>query len=398
MQKTSGKQSSQETKRDLQASGGLSSSDAYYAEWLASQMEFLHNVLNTSSSSTPRHALQEQQYSAHAVISSNEQAATIPSASVQERLLNVYQQWQWLSQRQMRQAYSAELTTHQSADSLSTAKIADDTFNNIFGVARTYLSLLEFWLPLFHAVKQLPAEVSTKEQVRAFINKQEYEKVLNYAFEFLMPEAVQQFTREAYSVLHSLGATQTERARQIAMLLSDQTDILRRLTADSTGNHYEKLSSVLAAKPRLKALADKLLHSVDEYASAFAAFQQQIYTTGQSALEQLLHLLAEVAEADKRQHTVHTSDEEQALYSYDAFFRLWVRYNEDAYQQLFRTADFAVANRNVSVASVRLYATFQEMVELVLEDYPVVLRSQIDLLHKAVHDLKRDMREMLARS
>ncbi len=368
----------------------------FYEEWRANQIEFLHSWLNTepaaaTSRQEPLSVFTPSGYSnARDVTGGSSHMQHMQNATPMNQLLILYNVWKTMGQSWMSPlstpfgAFSAEPPQH-------TPKIAQDTFNNLFSVSRTYISLLDFWLPLYKTLKVQP---NNRELLQSLISSERYRAVLEQAFEFLSPAVLEQFITHTKNFVVALGGATPQAAERLAMLLTASTEAVKAALASAPDHAPALYSSLMvnfaqqlgesttqSQKPQLVEAARQLLQKVSDYASAFVQYQQLLYNTGQHTLAKLLHDMLESPTAL------------QELESYEAFFKQWVAANEQAYQTLFRTDEFIAAQNTLSVSTVQLYAVFQRLMELFLEDYPVVVRSQMDALYKAVGELKRDLRE-----
>jgi len=365
----------------------------FYEEWRANQIEFLHGWLNTE----PAAAISRQEPLSVFTPSgsgipdvSAGRSSSAQNGTPMNQLLMLYNAWKTMGQSWMSPvntpfgAFSTELSQH-------TPKIAQDTFNNLFSVSRTYISLLDFWLPLYKTLKVQP---NNRELLQSLVSSQRYRVVLEQAFEFLSPAVLEQFITHTKNFVVALGGTTPQAAERLAMLLTANTEAVKAALASAPDQAHTLYSSLMlnfaqqlsesaatSQKSQLVTAARQLLQNVSDYATAFVQYQQLLYNTGQNTLSQLLHDMLD------------SPATLQELESYEAFFKQWVAANEQAYQTLFRTDEFIAAQNTLSASSMKLYAAFQRLMELFLEDYPVVVRSQMDALYKAVGELKRDLRE-----
>jgi hypothetical protein len=85
--------------------------------------------------------------------------------------------------------------------------------------------------------------------------------------------------------------------------------------------------------------------------------------------------------------------------NFDEFYNEWSAINEKEYVSLFNTEEYAVLQGELLELQTAIAKSLEDKMELFLQPYPVVLRSQLDQLHKTNHELRNrinDLERMVA--
>jgi predicted nucleic acid-binding Zn-ribbon protein len=75
--------------------------------------------------------------------------------------------------------------------------------------------------------------------------------------------------------------------------------------------------------------------------------------------------------------------------TYDDFFKLWVKANEVAFDNIFKTEEYSRIQGELQNTSMHIRKYADGLMELAIDDVPVAKRSELDEAYKYIHDLKR---------
>jgi class III poly(R)-hydroxyalkanoic acid synthase PhaE subunit len=112
-----------------------------------------------------------------------------------------------------------------------------------------------------------------------------------------------------------------------------------------------------------------------------AEYQQELISANQRAVQNILSSIAKQAGQNESK-------------SFLDVFDMWLEENEKEYQKLAKTKKFSKLQGQMLAASIDVKQRLSQMVELALEDYPVVVRSEMDDLYKTVYGLKKRVKEL----
>lgn len=271
---------------------------------------------------------------------------------------------------------------------------ADNAFQNLSNMATSYFKLFEFWAPMMKTMQNGWNE----ETFRSMFNPQEYNRILNSAFNFVSPESLQAFTDQVSKLMSSYGdfsgnnnAAMSDMMQHsmkaMSQFASGNIDEAVKIYIDMMNQAqkpFEPVAKMLfIGKDRVAMdLVQELLRSYMLFVAQYAKVQQTVSTAGQKALQECMTLVADMTK------------EGNAPKSYDEFFKIWLKTNETAFDAIFKTDEYGrlQGDLNTSSAKIREYA--DKLMELSMSDIPVALRSELDEAYKSIHDLKRQVRAL----
>jgi adenylosuccinate lyase len=77
-----------------------------------------------------------------------------------------------------------------------------------------------------------------------------------------------------------------------------------------------------------------------------------------------------------------------------AAYQEWMNLNDSVFTGLFDTDEFSKIQSELASAGMRLKKEFELQMEKVLENVPVITRSEMDELYKTVYELKKRIRTL----
>jgi polyhydroxyalkanoate synthesis regulator phasin len=273
--------------------------------------------------------------------------------------------------------------------------IGRETLANIFSSAETYMKLFEFWLPIY---KSLQEKTFDPAAYRRFIDSSQYQEILDKVFDFVSPGAVKELYDQAIKYLETVTPFARSFTTQLAdlarsgagmyagMLAGDWDEMLK--AHENALDAYKRSLGPMFKLPAFGKfrehveLALDMLRKYPAFMVRYAKYQSMIHATGRETMEKVM---AQFAQKLK---------DRAAAPSYDEFFKIWAEMNEQAYNELFSAEAFVTLQNEVHNAGLEIKRDFQNLMELALAPYPVVLRSEMDELYKTVHDLKKRVHDL----
>ncbi len=373
---------SSQDKRDQETSGAQAN---WYNQWQEAQLNFFKEWAESVANA-------QKAFTGLGGIGTPQPEAMRRASQLHESWMGIYSLW----------AGSMSKAFEDMMAGLSEG-IGKKTFANISSSADTYMKLFEFWLPIYESLQEKSFDPAAYQR---FIDPAKYQEVLEKVFDFISPGTVKEFYEQAMSYLETVtplarsfaqqAADVTQRnVRQFSGMLAGDPEAARA-TYDNLLDVYRQTLSPMLKLPAMSRhrerveLVLKLLGNYPAYAAQYASFQKLVYTTGQSAME---NVMKQVAQRLKEKSTPP---------GYDDFFKVWAEANEQAYSELFNTEKFSELQSQLQKSGLEMKKDFEKLMELSLKEYPVVLRSEMDELYKTMHDLRRRLydleKEMSARA
>jgi hypothetical protein len=124
-----------------------------------------------------------------------------------------------------------------------------------------------------------------------------------------------------------------------------------------------------------------------KYISKVNEMQTLLYKTSITAWETVMKRMTESAAEGKTTN------------SFEEFYNEWSAINEKEYVALFNTEEFAALQGELLRLQTEVARTYEKQMEGFLQQYPVVLRSQLEEVYKTNHELRtriNDLERMIA--
>jgi hypothetical protein len=274
-------------------------------------------------------------------------------------------------------------------------KMMQDMFKPMFASPNAYTKLMEFWMPFVRAMQEYPTDV---EKLRELANPEKYKEMLDRLFEFASPNAIQNYVEQMQEFAQNFQASSQDATKRLASMMEKNAQALAEMMMGNPDNAMKLYNSMMSnyrktfdmmqeftgsrRDTEATKLATELVKRSGDYITKLTQYQYSLYTTGQKAIEKVMESVTETAQ-------------NPATYeSYDAFFKAWVETNEESYNLLFKSKDFVALQKELAHVTNDVRDTFQSIMELFLQDYPVVLRSEVAELQKTVTDLQKKFRDI----
>jgi hypothetical protein len=119
----------------------------------------------------------------------------------------------------------------------------------------------------------------------------------------------------------------------------------------------------------------QVIEKYSHYATLVTQYQYLMYKTGQDALDAVMHKIGQLVK------------EGHDFKNFNEIFRIWVDTNEQLFINLFNTEEFAKLQGELVETGLTIKGDFQKIMEIMLADYPIVPRSEVEELCKTIHDL-----------
>lgn len=272
--------------------------------------------------------------------------------------------------------------------------ISKDTFTNFFSSTDAYMKLFEFWLPIY---KSMTENKFDPEKFKDMFDPERYQELIKKTFSFISPENVKIFYDQATAMLETMTDVNEGSMKRLNDLMNQNAKLYSELAGGNPeaamkmykniADAYQKAMDPMIRMTDLKQ-SDKfeLIFTIMEeyatYVAKYGRFQQLLSESGYEAMQRVIDELGKkVAKGEK-------------IKSYDAFFAHWVETNEKVFEKLMKGEKFSKLQAEMAEAGLKLKMDFEKLMEMAFEGYPIVFRSEVDELHKTIHDLKTQVRDL----
>jgi class III poly(R)-hydroxyalkanoic acid synthase PhaE subunit len=271
-----------------------------------------------------------------------------------------------------------------------------DAFSKLFSGADGYMKLFEFWSPL---QKMMQTNVTDPKAYLDLFNPSMYKEVIDKIFGFNNADSMQDFYGHASKLMEAFGgssqniikpwldAMQKNGAPFMSFASGGDIDaglkIFQNAYSAFDGTFGKAFKMPTVGKDREK--IELILSCFDKYSTYqknYIEFQHLTYKTSNEASKKLFETITTKIKNGEKIET------------YGEFFKLWLEENEKTFNVLFKTDEFSKIQSGILDTGLATKRQFQKLIELLLEDYPIALRSEVDDAYKSIHDLKMRVRAL----
>ena len=281
----------------------------------------------------------------------------------------------------------------QAADFAS--KTVNDTMGSVKKGFESFMKLYELWAPVFKAAEN---KVFNSEEYKKMMNPILYKELMDkmFGFDAMNPlkNAFDQYTKNVTAMYEHLGSSAKESYKsfkdsieQFSAKLPEGEAYFTEMFKNINSQFKTSVSPFFKLMPEGKEKAQiMLMNELSELyvasASKLAKLQYLVYTHGAKINEQIAEDFAEKASKGEG-----NSD-------FNAFYTNWINVNGKAFEGLFGTDEFSKLQGELVTLDSKIRTSTDKLMEMNLEAYPVVLKSQLDELYKTNYELKKQVYEM----
>jgi polyhydroxyalkanoate synthesis regulator phasin len=128
-----------------------------------------------------------------------------------------------------------------------------------------------------------------------------------------------------------------------------------------------------------------LMDKMTEYSIKQSELQMQLQATTQKSVEKIAQ---EYAEKFNNPASLTQVPNAQEMYNE------WVKVNEQLFTELFATDEFSKVKAEALNLSMDVKKHFESQFEHTFENYPIVFKSEVEEMQKAVYELKKQVKEL----
>jgi hypothetical protein len=291
-------------------------------------------------------------------------------------------------------SWSAAVTNTLGDKETSKFNFIRDTFVKTLNGTNVYAKLYDIWLPFFKAFQD---KTITPEAYKDMTDAAKYKEALDAIFGF-DPGGMSQISAEATKVFEAMSGSANDFMKPWIEASEKNVNTFHHFSEGHPesllkifNNLFHAFDSTFGKAFRIPALGkdrekmELVLRGFDEFSLYLAKsmdYKQLIYTTGLTSMGKVVE---RVMEKTKRG---------EEMTKFEDFFNLWLDVNEKNYLALFQTEEFSKMQGELLEADLKVRKNFSNLTELYLNDFPVVLRSEMDDLYKTVYELKKKVKSL----
>ena len=296
-------------------------------------------------------------------------------------------------------------TLNSSFDSMSnnmTGGFNKDIFTNFIQGNQMYAKMQEFFQPMAEAMKKGQFNIDT---FKNYFTADSYSNLTKQMFgNFYNNASLKEVYDNGMKQIQGFFVNNNNLAKDYYAQVQNMSKEFPSLFAgDSTNikDLYSKVNNVFGKtfEPLLK-LANPgkekenveatiaLMDKMTEYSIKQSELQMQLQSTTQKSVEKIAQ---QYAEKFKNPTDLTQVPNAQEMYNE------WVKVNEQLFTELFATDEFSKVKAEALNLSMDVKKHFESQFEHTFENYPIVFKSEVEEMQKAVYELKKQVKDLQAK-
>ncbi len=298
--------------------------------------------------------------------------------------------------------YASWLNTMTAASDEMAKRDADvvrDIFSKLLNNTGMYLKFYELWMPVIQSLSQ---KMIDPDNWQDHMDPDKLREMIDEVINKKAPELTQEFYDQSSKYIETWGSSAEKFVKPWAEACQKNIQTLPKLASGDVESDVGSMMGMFhnlfkaffgtfgeifkfppVGKDREK--VELLLTSLDKYAVYMAKnmeYQHLIFIPSKKAMEKI---------SEKMVQMIKDGEE---VKSFDDFLDLWININEKSYLELFHTDEFSRVQGELLQASLDVRTNLHKLMELVLADFPIALRSEMDDAYKTIYELKRTVRKI----
>lgn len=274
-----------------------------------------------------------------------------------------------------------------------------DIFSNFVQGNQVYTKMLEFFQPMLNAMQKGQFNM---DDFKNFFKPEHYTNLSKQMFgDFYTGGQLKDFYDNSMKQVHSFFTSQNNLSKEYYAQVQNISKEFPQLF----GDNFEKLKETYANynnvfaktfEPVLKLATPgkekenveatiALMDKITEYALKQSELQYQLQNTLRKSVEDVAKKYSE-----KFQNPENLTKVPDAKEMYDE----WTKTNEKLFADLFASDDFSKLKAESMGLTMDVKKHFEKQFEGVVSNFPIVLKSEVEELHKTVYELKKQIKEL----
>jgi len=371
----------------------------YFKKWYESQMAFFnqHNNTEKNNSTNPfeffNNAFQNQMSKGQDMYSfmnnamnnwmsmnKNMNQFSSDAKGMNNNMNEMFQNWS----NMMTNSYQNMLNNFGSNGTTKEA------FMGLFNTSEMYMKMFEFFMPMF---KSLQDKTFTPEMFKSFFNAEKYKEMMDNMLQ-INPESYNQMKDFYLNALKNNMGMSKEAFDKIKAQMSSMpsinndtfTQVLDQYTAFNTkmNDAMSPLVTMMTpGKDRDQLIAiNELGNKMVSYQIHDSQFRFMLYTTGLKAMETL---------AENMFNKIQNQEE---IKDFGTLYNEWLNVNDTVYGELFSSAEYSKFQAEFTDVVMTVKKGMSLQMEKMMENIPVITRTEMDELYKTVYEMKKYIRTL----
>jgi hypothetical protein len=311
-------------------------------------------------------------------------------------LMNSYERWNHLFQQSLNAFSSLGEKNYGNLFGQHQERILQDAYKSLNDTIQNYTRIYEALQPAWQAIQDRTFQVLNPS---AYLSTKDYDKVINQLFNFVSPQSFLELQEMLQAIARRYGHSQEQTLEKYSQTLQKNMELMNEAARGDGSALVKMMHNNLTTfqntttDPFFKINTEgkwddiaqhlyKVSNKLATYSVRTAEYQQAMTRAGYQAYEQVVEKMADLVKAG------------QEPKSFNDLFRLWVDTNDQVFVNMFRTEEFAQVQAEMIDLGMEIKIDLQNVMELVLSDFPIATRSEVQNLSKTIHHLTNRVRDL----
>lgn len=382
---------------------------AHFQKWMAAQQETMKNAFGSQMGNNPFAAntnnwtnwMQQAQQGWNGMNNwMNPQQNMFGMNPMMQQWMNPTNNWmnQWMQQGQQPfMNASNDWTKQWTAQWEQFSKQLQDnlsktSWNGMTDMNATWMKFSEMWQPMY---KSMQEGMTANEWMKHFATTDAMKELVSRMQQWMTPLQTKEMTQQWQNWVEMTGNYNKHVWQQFAGNTPEQLQqLMPFLMFGNEGNTMNMFAMYQRAINPLMRLFNPgketeinehlsaIMSLMNNYGQQLAELQQHTHTTSMTTLE---NWMTENFEQLKKGVDMSNAKE---------VFQNWVNRNEEAFITLYRSETYSKLQGELLDLSLQIRNHSEQLMELVLQPMPVVLRSEADSMNQTIYELRKRVHQL----
>jgi hypothetical protein len=269
-----------------------------------------------------------------------------------------------------------------------------EAFRNMMNVNEGFVRFSEMWSPMMSSIQN---KTFNMDAFKKMAEPAMYKELMDKMFG-LMPEPTSQYVQNFNNMMQDnmkqMGGfgnyNQMKSMMNEMMPAFNQNEMMEKMLGgynnmkSSMGSVFAPMHKMIGQNEMSKNLAEwsELADKMVAYNVKNAEMQHMIYEKGTKIMDKV---------ADSIAHKIENGEEVKSIM---AIYQEWLNLSDAEFVSLFESDEYSKLMAEVASLKMKLNKEVEQKMEKSLSNIPVATRSEMEEMHKAIYDLKKQVRQL----
>lgn len=269
-----------------------------------------------------------------------------------------------------------------------------EAFRNMMNINEGFVRFSEMWSPMMSSIQN---KTFNMDAFKKLAEPAMYKEVMDKMFGF-MPEHtsqyIQNFSKMMQDSMKQSGAfgnyNQMKSMMGDMMPAFNQNEMMEKMLGGynnmkaSMSSAFSPMGKMMGQNEMTKNLAEwsEIADKMVIYNIKNAEMQHMIYQAGSKVMDKVAESIA---------HKIENGEEVKSVM---AIYQEWLNLSDASFVSLFESDEYAQIMADVASMKMKLSKEIDLKMEKSLSQLPVATRSDLEEMHKAIYDLKKQVRQL----